>query len=269
METILADTSNSAIIEAIEANTSALFALFKKWPRAEVHDSPELLWTITDIPYPLFNSVLRARLPTDAITEAIDETIARYKSRNVPMMWWIGPSTQPSNLGRLLAELGLQASVSPGMAIDLNVLLESTQMPVDLKIKRVESKAELHSWSRVMTSVFGNPGFVAEAIFDLYLNLGLDIPCLNYIGTVEGEVVATSSLYLGAGVAGMYNVTTKKSARRRGIGAAMTRVPLLEARSFGYRIGTLHSSDSGFNVYRKLGFQEYCKIYQYIWRGDK
>jgi hypothetical protein len=48
----------------------------------------------------------------------------------------------------------------------------------------------------------------------------------------------------------------------------MTLAPLMDAREMGYRIGTLQSSEMGLNVYRRLGFKEYCRVSQYVWAGD-
>ena len=246
-----------------------MFALFRQWPQAELHETPELIWTITDIPFPLFNSVLRARLPSERIDQVIDSILAEYQSRNVPMMWWMGPSTQPSDLGTILSDRGLLLSANPGMAADLASLPERYAIPKGLLIKRVEHEAQLDSFCRVVCDAFGMPGFVADAFFDLFLHLGFDSPFIHYLGLIDDQVVATSSVFLGAGVAGLYNVAAVEGARRKGVGAAMTAIPLLEARAAGYRVSTLEASESGFNVYRRLGFQEYCKLSRAIWMGDQ
>lgn len=267
MDKILTDTSKAGLTAAFEKNLSALLQLFKQWPKAEVHDTPELLRTITDIPFPLFNSITRVRLPSHRVETAIDTVTAEYKSRNVPMMWWFGPSAQPDDLGTFLIQRGFQESFSPAMAADLAALPETMPLPEDLQIRRVGNEAELEVFCRVLAHVFGLPDYVAQAFNDFLLSLGFDSPFINYIGLMDAEIVATSSVFLGGGVAGVYNVATLERARRRGIGAALTGIPLLEARSAGFRIGTLESSESGYHVYRKLGFQEYCKIARYIRTG--
>jgi ribosomal protein S18 acetylase RimI-like enzyme len=271
MEKMLKDLSESSLMTAIESNLFAFFlASFKEWSKAEIHDTPELMWSITEIPFPLFNGVLRARLSPDTTDDAINAAITRCKSKNVPMLWWTGPSTQPSDLGSRLSARGFQAAELPGMAADLNTLPENVELPEKLAIQRVASDEALETWCRVLCTAFEFSDFVADAFFDFSRSLGFDphFPYRNYLGYLEDEPVSTSSLFLGAGVAGIYNVTTLKEARRKGIGTAMTAVPLVEARSSGYRVGILHSSESGFKVYRNLGFIEYCKIFQYIWSDE-
>jgi predicted acetyltransferase len=80
--------------------------------------------------------------------------------------------------------------------------------------------------------------------------------------------VSTSLLFLAEGVAGIYFVATIPEARRRGIGFAITIKALKEAREMGYWVSILQASKMGEPVYRKIGFQEYCKISSYIWMNE-
>lgn len=264
---MLTNLTKASFITAIEENLFSFFSLLDQWSELEFQDTPELLWTLTNIPFPLFNSLMRAKLSADKVDNAIDAAISRCKTNNVPMMWWTGPSTQPADLGEKLIDRGFQQSDSPGMAADLDVLPEIPEYPENLVIKLVDNDEDLETWCRVVYEAFGMPDFVGTALFDAYQCIGYksQLPLSHYLGSINNEAVAVSSLLLGAGVAGIYNVATIESARRKGIGAAITIKPLLEARTQGYRVGILHSSEMGFNMYSSLGFQEYCKISQYVW----
>ena len=265
----LEELSEPELVQAIENNMFEFFMTFRRWPRMEVHDDPDMLWCITNIPFPLFNSVFRTKLEPQNADAVIETTLNRYKARNVPMMWWTGPTTRPRNLGTILEAHGLvnEEGDSPGMAVDLHALNESLNRPAGLEVELVNDEESLRKWSDAVTAAAPMPEFVSEPMFDLFIKLGLGKTSLvrNYFGRLNGEVVATSSLFLGSGVAGIYNVATLPKVRRQGIGNAMTLEPLREAHALGYRIGVLTSSQLGVGVYRKIGLKEYCKIGQYLW----
>jgi GNAT superfamily N-acetyltransferase len=268
MSEILQDLSVPALITAIDANYFERFRLFRCWSKSEVRDDPNLLWTITDISFPIFNSVLRARLSLDSVDVVIEEAKARCMSRNVPMLWWTGPTTKPTNLGEHLEAHGFtKVEDAPGMAVDLLAMNEGTQAPPGLAIEQVGDIETLKQWYRVFKGFFGFPDSVERAWVDSFASVGFGArsPLRCYTGLLSGDPVATSFLVLGAGVAGIYGVGTVPDARRQGIGTAITLAPLREARELGYRVGVLRSSEMGYSVYHKIGFRKYCEMGLYIW----
>ena len=266
------DFSESALIAAIEAIFFACAsAYFGPSPQVELYDGLDMIRVISGIPHPMFNHVMRAKLAPDDIDGQIAETLAHFKARQLPLLWWIGPATRPTNLGEYLEAHGLtHTSDSPGMAADLQALNENLPIPSGLTIKCVGDVQTLILWLRPFSVGFEFPDFATKAWFNITAAIGLGPQVLvrHYVGLLKGEPVASSSLVLGAGVTGIYNIATVPEARRQGIGAVMTLVPLREARDLGYRIGILQSSQMAVGVYHRLGFQEYCTIKLYVWAGE-
>jgi ribosomal protein S18 acetylase RimI-like enzyme len=271
MSNVLRDLPTPALVEAIKANRFEWYEYLGRSPQAEFYDSPSLTWLLTGTPFPLMNTVIRTRLTRDNPDEIIEETAAHFKSKGVTSFtWWAEPGTQPTGLGdRLLAHGFTHTEGPPGMAVDLLALNEDITAPSDLGIKHVGDAGTLKQWDSTLIRGFGLPDSSEGGFFDLLIGLGFDLPLRNYVGFLNGEPIATAELFLGAGVAGIYGVVTVPKARRQGIGAALTLAPLREARAMGYRIGILHSSEMGLGLYRRLGFQEYCKMSHYVWTGEK
>lgn len=148
MKHILQDLSTPSLVSAIEGNLFAAFATMHRWPGAEVHDETELWWSMTDIPFSLFNSILRAKLDPQRIDAVIQSIIEKAKSRNVPLLWWTGPATQPADLGGHLQTHGfISDGQFPGMAVDLANLNQNRPMPTGFTIERVTDDANLMKWS--------------------------------------------------------------------------------------------------------------------------
>lgn len=266
MSEILKDFSTLALVAAIEANYWEFWAFFDRSTQVELHDDPEMMWLISGIPHPGFNGVFRTQLAPGDIDARISETLARFKLRRLPMIWWTGPSTRPADLGKHLEAHGLTHIIEPGMAVDLLALNEDLPQPSGLEIEHVRDVETLEKFGHAADIGFGMPDSVGKAILNIEASLGFapHLPRRHYVGLLKGEPVATSTLLLGAGVAGIYTVATIPQVRGQGIGSAMTLASLREARAVGYRIGVLRSSQMGFNMYRRLGFREYCKVNYYL-----
>jgi ribosomal protein S18 acetylase RimI-like enzyme len=261
----LQNRSPAAIISAIETNLSVLWRSYSRLPAAELCDQPNLLWVATTIPFPPFNGVVRARLQPETLTPTITTTLRHFTRRQVPMLWLVVPSTQPADLGSYLIEHGLSyTGDDPGMAIDLDRLPRDLRRPSGFTLEPVGDLSTLRTWCG-----FTDQTLVTDALFAWGQTLGFaaDRQIIHFLGRLDGRAVATATLVLAEGVAGIYNVMTVPDVQRRGIGALMTVGPLEVARARGYQLGVLQSSQMGYRLYRRLGFEDYCRIAIYLWPG--
>ena len=267
MQDCLQDLSPANLCSAIESNIFPFFQSFHQWRRAEVHDEAAMLWTISDVPSALLNCVMRARISADQVDFTIQAVIEQARRRGAPLLWLVGPASRPADLGAHLEEHGFIYEPSAGMAIDLAQLKKDLPMPAGFTCQRVTDAATLKVWGQVYGAAYGVEDFAVEALCDLMTCIGLD-KMRGYLGWLNGKAVAISSLFLGAGVAGIYFVATLPEARRQGIGAQMTALPLSDARAEGYQAGVLQASEMGEPVYRSLGFKEYCQYDFYDWSPE-
>ena len=272
MSEIARDFAPSSLIGAIEANTIESFLTWTKWDKLELHHDGDDLWIDSDIPFFIFNLVLQTEHTSVDPKSAIDAAISRATSRQVPMAWWVGPSDPVPDMAQHLEAKGFfHAATLTGMAVDLQTLGESPSMPHGFTISKVNNANDLETLCQIMTEVSGFPDFVQTAWLEMYRGMGIiNNPLWRlYLGNQDGTPVSTSALFLGAGVAGIHGVTTQPEYRGRGIGYAMTHAPLFEARSLGYRVGVLFSSEMALGIYRKLGFQEYGDGNIYLWQPQE
>jgi GNAT superfamily N-acetyltransferase len=236
---------------------------------------------------PMFKGVWRSRLESDEVDNAIDEAIAWFEARKAPyFFWWTGPNTTPTDLGERLIARGLismeeqarslvpgitsSAMGAPGMVADLSSMNEAVldQAPSGLVIDELRDEVSLDAFRRVLVDGMEMPVWAGQAWADAARFVGIGrTPWRMYLGYLNGEPVATNMLFCGGGVASVYGVATLPTFRGRGIGGAITLVPLLQARAAGYRHAVLFSSDMGVHAYQRIGFRATGGyIDRYLWR---
>lgn len=270
MQDILSDLSTPNIVRVIKANWMDYYYYLGHAPIAELYVGPHLTWLLTGIPDTFNNVVLQTRLPLDGSGELIDQALAHFRSRNVARLsWWMEEGAPETDLKKQLVAHGLTFDEGgTGMAADLMTLPKDLLTPMGLTITPVENKETLKQWAHIVNIGFGLPNWSEGIWFDLFADLVFELPLRNYLAILNGQPVGTSQLFLGAGVAGIYNVTCIPEARGRGVGAAITMVPLLEARNLGFHISILQASHMGYPMYRRLGFQEFGKLSNYRWENE-
>jgi GNAT superfamily N-acetyltransferase len=119
----------------------------------------------------------------------------------------------------------------------------------------------------VLARGFGEGPTEAAWVREMHSRIGLDddVPWRHLLGRLDGEPVATISLFFASGVAGVYFACTTPECRGRGIGTAITHAAMQAARDAGFSTAVLGASSMGHRIYRKLGFRDLCTIEVYEW----
>src|SRR5205809_201979 len=175
MVAVLKDLSPGAVARAIEWNLFGLYATFDRIPGARVDHEPHLMRVCTGLPHELLNGIFRAQFRTDDIDGSIDEAIEDFRSRELPMVWWTGPSSKPPELGKYLENMGLaHVGELTGTAVDLDTLPETIPASDELTIEVVRDEQTLMAWLGPVAFGYEFPEPVALALFDLFHGFGYD-----------------------------------------------------------------------------------------------
>lgn len=272
MPDILTDLSAPALVYAIRQSLCDIaWSLRGRWKQAVFEQTDKLRRWSSPIPMGfIFNAVVGTRPPEGEERNLIHETVEFFRVRKQKELdWWLTPGLETSDWGRQLEAYGLKfQNGSPGMAMDLSNLPDSVSIPEDTWITRVEDADEMETWAKTFTLGYELPPDWEVPLTGMAL-ASLHGAMTGYIARVGDQPVATSTVFYDAGVAGIYNVATRKEWRGKGLGAAVTLQPLLEARARGYRVGILQSSELGYKVYQRLGFKELCRMSHYNWREEE
>jgi GNAT superfamily N-acetyltransferase len=259
------DLSDAGLIEAIEADQLANRILDPEIA-VEAHLDSDVAWCVAPMADTFRNVVLSARFAEADADRRIGEILDAYRRAGTGFVWWVGPSDTPLDLGSRLAASGLVLEGdAPAMAADLADVPLDEPPPAGLEVVPVTDAVTLAQFLTVIAADWlewtgGNHTEVQLRTLEAWRTqiperFAREPVPQRWIGRVEGEVVATSRVSVGAGVAGLYAISTLAAHRGRGYGRALTIAALRAAASIGHRVGVLQSSDLGYGVYLKLGFR--------------
>ncbi|MFP4059468.1 MAG: GNAT family N-acetyltransferase [Bacteroidales bacterium] len=149
-----------------------------------------------------------------------------------------------------------------GMAIIMDEYLPEKE---DKRIIRVKTLEQVTAWTEVINhALFTGRKAEVEIMLNLMQNPGIQL----FLALEKNIPVATSMVFLHKEVAGLYFIATLEEYRKKGLGSALTKAALNEAKKEKCKAAVLHATRLGEKIYRKLGFIPYRKFYIY-WKLGK
>lgn len=240
----------TALMYAMEENLLGhITYLHRHRPEMRLWRRDDLTLADSALPSDTFSKIAHARLAPADCDARIREAMEWFGAS--PYAWWTGPCSRPMDIEARLEQHGFRCfETEIGMALDLARLPPAPTYPTGLTVKRVGTFDN----DEISARFYGPSAELLQQP---------NCPMRLSVGTCNGETVATSEVFFGGGVAGLYGIWTREEYRRRGIGAWMTWSALDDGRAHGYTTAVLQSSAQGAPVYRRLGFEDVCQFAEY------
>ncbi len=266
MTEILTEYDIHTLGVAIARNHWQFYSIYARQPEVQMFEQGGLGWLSSAIAVTYLNQVMYTHLDEADLPAAVAQISAHYQALGNQFVWRTWPDSSPASLGEyLLAHSFTPRNVAPNMAADLRRLPPWAAAP-GLTIERINDVATLVSWGKVIQQVYDTP-----TSFTRFLMIAFSDEVQNplaasahYLAWLNGEPVATTTLFLGAGVAGVYRVATLPQYRGQGIGGSIVLAAMRDAQAAGYRYATLRSSEMAYHLYQQLGFRDEYHTISYL-----
>jgi GNAT superfamily N-acetyltransferase len=262
------EPSPEEVVKACEENYADYWRCVALSSNADFSEIRGITRCITALQQEVFNIVLSCHIEVDAIDARIDEEIRDLKARQIPVIWHVGMLTEPKDLSRYLEARGFPHDYDlAAMAVDLESVDGRAGNQKGVPVRRVATEQDCREWSDVLTGSWESPKEVApwmmnNASFNLAIEQrrGLSLPRKMYLASLEGAPCAGSILFWSKGVAGLQTVGTVHSARRKGVGTAVVKSALADARAMGFKHVVVLSTVEAVDMYKRCGFRLFGKL---------
>jgi hypothetical protein len=237
-------------MDRVHAHLRAYLEAVASLPGGDLRVDGGIVRCTAPIGWPMFNGVLA--IPRAGSCDAAAAVAGELAAHGRPWFWWVLPDT-PSSALEAAAAAGASAfdDRAPWMEARIADLPEPT-LPEGATVEEVTDEAGYRLWARTLREIYAFPEDGERSWVEPARLLGWrDLPWRQWIAFLDDEPVAITLMFCGGGVAGLFGLVTKPSARRRGFGRLMTLHPLKQADE---ELAGFFSTPDGDPLYRSLGF---------------
>lgn len=207
-------------------------------------------WTIfaTGKPHPVVNQAIAPLDARAADVAAVLASIRKHTDLFLIHVW----DDVAADIGEALVAEGLnRGEPRPFMVRAAEGIKAKT--PDGVEIERVSDLEALAHFRAVDREAFDDPGVIAEVFAPDAI---LDEPRAGlFLALLDGVPVATATAAITGDVAGIFGVATLESARKRGIGTAVTAAACAFAYDRGCDLLYLQATPMGLPIYERMGFE--------------
>ncbi|MHA1110300.1 MAG: GNAT family N-acetyltransferase [Promethearchaeota archaeon] len=214
------------------------------------------------VPQSNANGVICEKIDIENIDEMLRNALAYFEKKHVPWCWLTGSVNDHKDFYTFLQSKGFKLKIEPGMGIELNNLEKKDHKTENVSIIKGETMEHVDLSWKVSLSAYGFPREFSEPYWKKSIK---DDNRSFFVALLENKPVGISEVFYYKGVAGLYFVGVNDDVRGNGIGTAVTLAPLYEAKERGYQWAILHSSQMGFNMYKRIGFETICELGECHW----
>jgi GNAT superfamily N-acetyltransferase len=256
--------------EIVDANLRSAMRFFgEATGTGEIRPLDGALAVYSGLEYGVFNIALLEGSPPQGI-EGFTERLARcaryFAPRTMRWSFWLCEDSLDASTRRkarsLLMDRDLRPiSQAPGM------LAEALAPPVralpKIECVPVADRTTRQAFGALTAVNFNIPMRIAQAVYETERAWSGDYR--GFVGMAGGKPVAVIAIVAAADALGVYSLSTLPECRRLGYGEAILRAAVAaEQQRTGIGRVVLQSTDAGFSLYRRLGFNEAAKFSVYL-----
>ncbi|MHA2092012.1 MAG: hypothetical protein ACW98K_14255 [Candidatus Kariarchaeaceae archaeon] len=270
MTSLLSNIQDENLLEAFWRNLVEYFNHLCESGSEECKfvDDKVMAFVRSNIPSPMLNSIILKDTNTKNLDTQLRKIQDYFQDFLGPYQLWMKPGLSKEIDAQLKSNKYRFVGDSNGLAIELDKM-EHHDSPNSLYVQPVRDKNDFDKWVEIASynlnlredgKTIYNSRFKERDFKDLKSN------SIKYLGWLNAEAIACSTLILGGGVVGVYDDTIIPRLKRThwGIEESMVSVPLKQAMTSGYKVGVVHSSVGDLRRYRAFGFKERFKFPRYI-----
>jgi ribosomal protein S18 acetylase RimI-like enzyme len=242
---------------AADANLAAAWTALGRGMGADVVEVGASALVASGLPLAFFNGAF-VGAPAEDPEHLVAEAIRFFAERGLPWLLWVREGVSPATLAAGRAA-GLRDAGGPP-AMGLEPIPAPPTPPNELIVEIATTDEGLRDHASMLRDGFGMPQeFVDRLIRPQLLD---EASIAAFVGRVEGTPVSCSLLAISDSTAGIYNVATPATFRGNGYGEALTWAALAEGVNRGCTNSILQASDSGYPIYRRMGFVDLGRYVQ-------